>query len=103
LNTFGRININCVSTAGGSTADLYSAGIYCDNKPHSVLVTWGSGALYVYVDGVLLLSDLTCDAPVGLDKLFVSQTQFGACSGPVVVSDIQVFNTSDKSKLKLFY
>jgi len=106
LNASGYLSVASASTGLAAAPGLVTGSVnYRDGAIHSVLITWIVNSLKVYVDGVLIGTDSAVDVPVGLNRLSLNNKVVpdGLGGYPVAISDVQVFNTSDKSRLKLFY
>jgi len=99
VDTAGRLGMysSALSISVAGTHFVY------DNKPHSFLLTLNPNDLKMYLDGVLEGSDVAFTTPAAITTLYTGNLGVGYNTGPLSVSDVQIFNTSDKSKLKLVY
>jgi hypothetical protein len=89
----GKLGISSYSTGGSSqAASILTSASKCDNLVHKVIVYWSLTSCTLVVDGVVVGTDVTFDAPTAFSRLNVGAAYNAALqSGPALVGNVQIY------------
>lgn len=92
-STTGKLYVTSYSTGGSSqVASILTSASVCNNLVHKVILYWSLTSCTLVVDGTVVGTDATFDAPTAFSRLNIGSAWNASLqSGPALVGNIQIY------------